>query len=268
MANVHAFRPQRKPPKGPSPWGTPPGARPQSNLLANLISTAILAAFIGYQSRSWMAPLALVVGVFVHEYGHIMAMNAMGLGPARLTIIPFMGGAATPARPPETEFKDVLVSLAGPVFGLVAAAPFMVVALYYGSLEWLVGALLIIGLNLINLAPAPPLDGSKALGPALARIHPNLERGALLLVGGIAVLWALNRHSWLFAAFVGISVFASLKAKTIRPWARKLTHQEWVYSIILYLCALGACLVAGWACFWALGLPADPFIILRFMGLG
>jgi Zn-dependent protease len=214
-----------------------------SGLVGALVSTALLAAWIGWQ-MGWVWALAGVVGVFVHEYGHVLAINALGCGPGRLKIIPFLGGAAYPARPPETEFKGVLIALAGPVFGLLAMAPFFGAYATSGWRPWLGGAFFIAILSLINLAPAPPLDGSKAFGPALARLHPMLERLALIAVGALAVLWAINRGSYIFALFLGLGAFGALRRGQLRPWARPLTAPEWIASVVLYLAAVAICAAA------------------------
>ena len=216
---------------------------PASQLLWAVISTALLAGYIGWK-MGWLAAVAIVFGVFVHEYGHMLAINALGCGPGKLRIIPFVGGSASPARPPETEFKGVLIALAGPTFGLVAMAPFFATFAFLGDPKWLGGAFFVAFLNLINLAPAPPLDGSKAFGPSLARIHPWLERGALVAVGAVVVLWALNNGSIIFAILLGLGVIGALQRGALRPSARRLNGQEWLASIALYLAALLLCALA------------------------
>ena len=90
-----------------------------------------------------------------------------GMGPARIYIIPFLGGLAKARREPKSEWDGVLVSLAGPAFGLLAMIPFVGVWTVLGQGEWLMGAFFIAMINLVNLLPAPPLDGSKALPPTL-----------------------------------------------------------------------------------------------------
>jgi Zn-dependent protease len=183
-----------------------------------------------------------VVGVFVHEYGHVLAINAAGVGPGRIRIIPFVGGAATMQRTPDSDFKGVLISLAGPSFGLIAAIPFFILARQTGDSRWLGGAFFIGLINLINLAPAPPLDGSKTLGPALARIHPLVEKAALILVGLVAVVLAVRTGNWIFGAFVGIATLGAIRARTLRAPARPLTAVEWIASIGLWLVALALCM--------------------------
>ncbi|HLY78640.1 MAG TPA: M50 family metallopeptidase [Caulobacteraceae bacterium] len=241
-----------------SPWADPPAvgapaagtptANPPSRLrdfFWGLISTLLLAAWLSWQ----MGPLwgiAAVVGVFVHEFGHVLMINWAGSGPSRIRIIPFFGGAATMARPPESELKGVLISLAGPVFGLLAALPFFGLAAWLGDPTWLIGAVVIAGFNLLNLAPAPPLDGSKALGPVLAKIHPLLERGVLLVIGAGAVAWTFSRGSWLVALFIALSLFASLRSAQLRPAPRPLSWGEWGLSLALCVLAVGLCAAVLW----------------------
>jgi len=239
-----------------SPWADPPAVdagtvtvtsleapkEPSrlSTLLWGVAGTLLLAAWLSWQ-MGLLWGVAAVVGVFVHEFGHVLVINWAGSGPSRIRIIPFFGGAATMARPPDTELKGVLIALAGPVFGLLAALPFFGLAAWTGEPAWLTGAFVIAGFNLLNLAPAPPLDGSKALGPVLARIHPLLERAALLVVGLVAVVWTFSRGSWLVPLFIGLSIFASLRTAQLRPTARPLSWREWALSFGLYAVALALC---------------------------
>ena len=158
------------------------------------------------------------------------------------------------ARTPDSQFKGVLISLAGPMFGLLAAIPFVLLARQTGDARWIGGAFFIGIINLINLAPAPPLDGSKALGPALARINPMLERIALVLVGRAAVYWAIITGNWLFGAFVGIATLGALRTGVPRFVARPLTTVEWLASVGLWFVALGLCVsVVLFAASWGHG---------------
>jgi Zn-dependent protease len=202
-----------------------------------LVSTAVLALWIAWQ-WGWIWALAGVFGILVHETGHMLVINALGCGPSRIHIIPFLGGAATMKRAPRTEFQGVLIALAGPVAGLAASLPFFIAASVTHDARWAGGAFFIAMLNLLNLLPAPPLDGSKALGPALAWVHPWLERMALVVVGAAAVLWALGRGSLLFGAFVAIATLAALRGRGQRPPAERMSAGEWLGAIGLWLGAL------------------------------
>ena len=242
-----------------SPWGprdpseaTPalaPGAAPASptaprswvaGALWGALSTAILAAWIALWA-GWAVALALVAGVFVHEFGHVLVINWAGCGPSSIRIIPFFGGAATLTRNPESDFKAVLIALAGPVFGLLAAAPLFAGAAVTHDPTWLACAFMIGALNLVNLAPAAPLDGAKALGPVLARIHPLLEQAVLILVAGAALVWAIWQGSLIFGAAIALAAVRAFAIGRFRAPARPLSLGEWAASLALYLGAILLC---------------------------
>ena len=267
----------------PGPWGSRDGAAPSSpeptgsasavppkvtdqgpSLIWNLVSTLLLAAFLAWQT-DWLWALAAVVGVFVHEYGHVLAINILGCGPGRIRIVPFVGGAAYPRIPPPTEFKGVIIALAGPVFGLLASLPFFAMAIGTNHAFWLQGAFVVATINLINLLPAPPLDGSKALGPALARLHPWVERGAVLAVGAAAAAWALWTTRYIFAIFIVLGIVGMLRSGVIRPFALKLTGGEFALSLAYYLIAIALCGAVMWGVITLMGYANDPLAVFRVL---
>ena len=237
---------------------------PASRLIWGLISTALLAGWIAY-NLGWVWALAGVVGVFVHEYGHVLAINALGCGPGRIQIVPFLGGAASWRKAPATEFEGVLIALAGPVFGLLAMAPFLVAYAVSGQDKWLGGASFIAIINLLNLAPAPPLDGSKALGPALARLHPWLEKAAMIAIGSLAAFWAFTHGEIIIGAFVGLGALAALRPGRVRPWSTSLTAAHWFATLGLYIAALVLCALALEVVSHGAGLEAGLAAIRRLV---
>lgn len=235
-----------------------------------LISTLLLGGFIWWVSGSWVVAMAAIFGLFVHEYGHVLAMNAVGMGPARIYIIPFLGGLAKGQRMPVSEWHGVLVSLAGPAFGLLAAIPFFALYLTIGGGEWLLAATVIAAINLVNLAPAPPLDGSKAIGPVLARIHPMLERVAMIAVGALVVYWGFVTGRWILAAFLAIALYGHLRRGAWRPEGRQLTVKEAVMSVGLFLATGVACAAVGVAALMPLAegsLPEALRIAGAYLGI-
>jgi Zn-dependent protease len=133
------------------------------------------------------------------------------------------------------------VSLAGPLFGLLAAIPFF--GLYFATGEeiWAKGAAFIGFINLLNLAPIPPLDGSKAIGPVLARFNPQLERLGMLLAAAAAIVFGVMEGYFFLAIFVGIAVLGYLKRGLWRPAALKMTWREAGGGFVLYLMAVILC---------------------------
>lgn len=244
------------------------GENPGQGMVWALVSTALLAGFLWWL-MGWVYALAGIVGLLVHEYGHVLAMNRLGMGPARIYIIPFLGGAARGARPPTDEWIGVLVSLAGPAFGLVAALPFFAAWTITKDTVWLHGAWFIAVINLLNLAPAPPLDGSRALGPVLARIHPLLEKAALLAVGALVVAWGLQRGAYILAVFLALGVFSHLRRGAWRPDTAPLSWRQAGFSLALFMAVGAACAAVGlcaMALFTGEGLDGAVAASIRFFG--
>ncbi|MBN8529084.1 MAG: peptidase M50 [Caulobacterales bacterium] len=275
------------PARRPGPWDTqpmqaaptptnaepvregPPLEGPQNPVWA-VISTLLLGGFLWWVTGTWVAALAGVFGLFVHEYGHVLAMNRLGMGPAHIHVIPFLGGLARGQRAPDSEWRGVLVSLAGPAFGLLAAIPFVAAWMVSGGGEWLFGTFFIAMINLVNLVPAPPLDGSKALGPVLARVHPMLEKAALIAIGAGVVIWGVTTGRWILATFLAIAIVGHLRRGGWRPDERPLTASEAAKSLGLYLLTAAVCAAAALA---PLALMSDGTVMggldlgLRYMGL-
>jgi len=270
----------------PGPWDLPPEQAAPEPVRARqsapledkgqhpgwaIASTLLMAGFLWWITGSVIVAGAVLFGLFVHEYGHVLAMNKLGMGPARIYIIPFLGGLAKAQRNPKTEWHGVLVSLAGPAFGLIAMIPFVAAGLWLKSPEWLMGAFFIAMINLVNLLPAPPLDGSKALGPVLTRVHPRLEQVALLAVGGLAVWWGLSTGRFILAVFLGIAVFSHLKRGVWRAAWGQLSWPEAGRSLALYLATAAVCAAAAIGALLPLtGGAVEPAFEmgLRFIGVG
>lgn len=234
-------------------------------------STLLLGAFLWYSTGSWIVAGAAIFGLFVHEYGHVLAMNRLGMGPAKIYIIPFLGGLARGQRNPDSEWHGVLVALAGPAFGLLAVLPLVGVWMLTGDQAWMLGAFVVAMINLVNLAPAPPLDGSKALGPVLARIDPMVEKVALIAVGALAVWWGVSTGRWILTIFLGISVFGSLQRGAWRPGEKTLSWPEAGKSLGLFLLTGAACAAAGLGVLLPIaeGSPSEALgIAARFIGIG
>lgn len=228
----------------PAPAAEAPVEKDQSLVWA-MLSTALMGGFLWWITGSAIVAGAVLIGLFVHEAGHALAMNKLGMGPARIYIIPFLGGLAKARREPKSEWDGVLVSLAGPAFGLLAMIPFVGVWMALGQGEWLMGAFFIAMLNLVNLVPAPPLDGSKALGPVLTRVHPRLEQIVLLVIGVAVVWWGLTTGRFILAAFLALSVFSHLKRGVWRVGWGTLSWSEAGKSLALYLLTLAVCAAAA-----------------------
>jgi Zn-dependent protease/CBS domain-containing protein len=148
-------------------------------------------AFIGYRSSGTLAgaitPTAAIVALFLcvllHEFGHSLVAQRLGLEIESITLLP-IGGVSNLESLPEKPSEEVKITLAGPLVNVVLAPVFFGVGLLLGAeprmptdlfegigsvgqFFFYLGYLNVV-LAVFNLIPAFPLDGGRVLRGALA----------------------------------------------------------------------------------------------------
>jgi Zn-dependent protease len=109
----------------------------------------------------WTFAVGLVLMIFIHETGHLLAAKQRGLPVSAPMFIPFMGALIAMKKHPQDAETEAYIAFGGPLLGtLGAVAAFALGAvthlpLFY-SIAW-VGFFL----NLLNMLPIHPLDGGR-----------------------------------------------------------------------------------------------------------
>jgi len=127
--------------------------------------------------------LALFVCVLLHEFGHSIVAQRLGLEVPDITLLP-IGGVARLKTLPEKPWDEVKIAVAGPLVNVVLAPIFFALAFFFGVDLTQVsnpitaqsspgGALFYLGiinvaLVVFNMIPAFPLDGGRVLRGLLA----------------------------------------------------------------------------------------------------
>ena len=132
----------------------------------------------------WLA-LGLVLSIYVHEMGHVVALMRYGVAASAPLFVPGLGAFIRLKQALIDPKQDARVGLAGPIWGLGAA---LCCAAVYGVTRQPVWAALAqLGglINLFNLLPIWQLDGGRAFR--------SLNRSQRwLAVASIAAAWALT----------------------------------------------------------------------------
>ncbi|MNH71326.1 Peptidase family M50 [compost metagenome] len=138
----------------------------------------------------WGFAVGLVLLLFVHELGHVLAAKRKGLPVSAPLFIPFLGALITMKRNPRDAQTEAYIALGGPILGSLGALVMFGAAYYLDSPLLYVLANVGFFLNLLNLLPIHPLDGG--------RIATAVTRWLWLvgLVGGLYIIIYLK--SFLF----------------------------------------------------------------------
>lgn len=151
-----------------------------------LISIGVYALAYG-----WMFAVGLVLLLFVHECGHLVAARRIGLKVGVPVFIPFMGAFIALKEAPKDAWIEAQVGIGGPLIGSLGA--FACLFLYIYTREPFYLALAYVGfiLNLFNLIPMGMLDGGRvvaAISPALWLVGAIISLGLLFCTFNIILL--------------------------------------------------------------------------------
>lgn len=146
-----------------------------------IITMIITVGAYALTSPIWFA-IGLVVMIFIHEMGHVIAAKQKGLPVSAPVFIPFVGALITMKRHPTDAATEAYIALGGPLLGTIGAVAAFGLAIYYQSPDLLQVAYTGFFLNLINLLPIHPLDGG--------RISVAVTRWLWLvgLIGGLGII--------------------------------------------------------------------------------
>jgi Zn-dependent protease len=167
---------------------------------ASTFFSMLLSAGVYWSIWGWKFAVGVVLSIYVHEMGHVQALQRYGIKATAPMFIPGVGAVVRLKQYPADRREDARVGLAGPIWGLGAAAVAYAVYRATGSGIW--GAIAHFGawVNLFNLLPVWQLDGGRGFR-ALTRTHRWI---AAALIGS---MWLLTGEGLL--VLLGLAAAAS-----------------------------------------------------------
>lgn len=161
--------------------------------LTKLSTLLSMIAFAGvyWALYGWAFAFGMVFSIYVHEMGHVLTLRQFGITADAPMFIPGLGAFVRLRRLSITRIQDARVGLAGPIYGLGAAA--VALALSYGSGSKMWAAIAHFGavINLFNLIPVWQLDGSRGFA--------SLTRSQrIIILASAAVIWLVCSEPVLF----------------------------------------------------------------------
>lgn len=144
----------------------------------------------------WKFAIGFVLGIYIHEMGHVWMLRHYGLRASTPMFIPGFGAFISLYDSPANHGQDARIGLAGPLWGAGAALAAVLGYFAGGGPVWLAIAHFTAYLNLFNLTPVWQLDGGRAFR-ALA------WRERLYIFGLIGVLWLVTQQGMLLILLLG-----------------------------------------------------------------
>lgn len=148
-----------------------------TTLLSMLLSLGVYWTIWG-----WKFALGIVLSIYVHEMGHVIALRRLGFKATSPMFIPGLGALIRLQQQVVNPREDAEIGLAGPIYGLGAAL--VALGMWVVTRRPIFAAVAGVGawINLFNLLPLGPLDGGRGF-------HAMSRRQKLLAAAVVAGTW-------------------------------------------------------------------------------
>jgi Zn-dependent protease len=157
--------------------------------------TMLLSLGVYWTLYGWQFALGLVLCIYVHEIGHVVALKRLGIAASSPMFIPGLGAVVRLNQYPIDVDEEAQVGLAGPRWGLgISLVVFALARLLHSPMLNAI-AHVSAWINLFNLLPIPPLDGGRGF-----RALSNRER--LLCAAVLGVVYLLTDQ--VFAGLIAL----------------------------------------------------------------
>jgi Zn-dependent protease len=157
--------------------------------LTKLSTLVSMLAFAGvyWALYGWSFAIGMVFSIYIHEMGHVLTLREYGIAASAPMFIPGFGAFIRLKQLRITPIQDSRVGLAGPIYGLGAAA-FALAAGYLTGAKAL-GAIAHFGafMNLFNLIPVWQLDGGRGFAS-------QTRQQRLIILVAAAALWFVTKE--------------------------------------------------------------------------
>lgn len=156
---------------------------------ASTFFSIFLSLGVYWSLFGWQLAAGLLLCIYLHEMGHVFALNRLGINASAPMFIPGVGAYVRLHQSPANPIENARVGLGGPVWGLIATA--ICYALHELTGQQIFAALtrLSAWINLFNLLPFWQLDGNRGLAA--------LTRWQRLALAGVTLLAFVVTHEGL-----------------------------------------------------------------------
>ena len=160
------------------------------------IVLAILTCLSFCLLAGWKVGLVALAGMILHEYGHILALDMIGIRHAGFFGIPFFGGITIYSAEDIKKYShQFFIAIMGPVVGALFGGALVLAYIMTGLNAVGATAGLMIILNLFNMIPVIGLDGGAMYDCIVSGFHPVLKKISFgLLAAAVAGTGAALIH--------------------------------------------------------------------------
>jgi Zn-dependent protease len=178
----------------------------------NFIFYLLIYLFLFQGDLRFLAAILMVM--FIHEFGHFAWMRKLGYSERRLFFIPFMNFFLPQESEGQITLKEKLFLLfSGPIPGIVIGVIFLLYGNKIGNQEFIQLGWIFLVWNLLNLLPLDTLDGGIIAESLTNGNEYTIKLIATIITSCVIVIYSLASQSYLSLI---IPVFLLLRIRSLK----------------------------------------------------
>lgn len=163
--------------------------------LYSKLALTVLTYFSLVLMTNWIVAAIFLAGIFIHEQGHVLALDLLNITNKGFFPIPFLGGVTVfSSKEVKTYQNNFIIAIFGPIIG-AAFGGILLIGYCATHWNWLGGAAgLMIVLNLFNLLPIVMLDGGRMYDSIVSGLSDKHKKISYSVMS--AAVLALGLMTW------------------------------------------------------------------------
>lgn len=194
-------------------------------MIAKLLS--LLAKILWVKELGFLNGVALIVSLYVHEYGHYFMAYELGLKPKHPKFIPFLG-AYVKHNETFNQKEQYKVAIMGPLLGGILGIISFYIFLIFNIKFFHQLAVFSLILNLVNLIPFAILDG----GHIVKTLGFNKFQ---LLVTLMIIIFSIATKKYFFIVFGVLGLLNYLYTNSIKDKLQPMNVEDKGFGIFVYV---------------------------------
>ena len=185
----------------------------------------------------WWFAVVFVIGILIHELGHVAASAYLGVPVSAPIVLPGFGALIVQKKWAQSAWGEALIGIGGPIGGTFAGMLMWGIFLATGNGLFLGAAFFTFAINLFNMVPVFPLDGGRIVGA----VSPYIWILGIVAVVGMSVTGFIrNPMIWILVLFSIPHVWNGLKRGTADPVGGQITTRSQRITMGISYLALSA----------------------------
>jgi stage IV sporulation protein FB len=189
----------------------------RSKSITNIILFLVISYF--YFDKNISLVVTVFIILLIHELGHLVAMRLFNYNNLKIFFIPLIGAYASGTKTTISQKQSLLISLAGPLPGILIAIGLYYYGKYYhNNFVYQVSYYMFI-INLFNLLPIKPLDGGNII--SILFVKSNKAVRLVFMISSVAamIIVSLYLRSYILLIipfFISLGLIRQLKVEKIK----------------------------------------------------